>query len=412
MTPGGNRGWLLRLVVAFAFAQGAVSMARPAVSYRALALGADETAVGVVAGAYALLPLFAAVPLGRYTDGGRCAPLLPAGVVLVSGGCALSGIAGSLWTMALWSGVMGLGHLCFVIGAQSLVARRSAPHEQDRDFGHFTIGASLGQLVGPIAAGALIGADMARTSGLALLVAGAGGAVAVTSLWRVEQPVSRTSGRSRTEQGERVPVLGILRARGVPSGILVSVAVLSATDILTAYLPVVGEHRGIDPAVIGLLLSLRAAATIACRLVLTPLLRLFGRTALLTVSCLLAGLLCAGVALPVPARALAAILAALGFCLGVGQPLSMTTVVRAAPAGARSTALALRLTGNRMGQVAAPAAAGLIAGVAGVAAPFVLLGTLLLLSCGVAARTPSDPARERPSDRNGTRDRPRCRTGR
>ncbi|MFD3628239.1 MFS transporter [Streptomyces sp. NPDC058698] len=412
MTPGGNRGWLLRLVVAFAFVQGAVSMARPAVSYRALALGADETAVGVVAGAYALLPLFAAVPLGRYTDGGRCAPLLPAGVVLVSGGCALSGIAGSLWTMALWSGVMGLGHLCFVIGAQSLVARRSAPHEQDRDFGHFTIGASLGQLVGPIAAGALIGADMARTSGLALLVAGAGGAVALTSLWRVEQPVSRTSGRSRTEQGERVPVLGILRARGVPSGILVSVAVLSATDILTAYLPVVGEHRGIDPAVIGLLLSLRAAATIACRLVLTPLLRLFGRTALLTVSCLLAGLLCAGVALPVPAWALAAILAALGFCLGVGQPLSMTTVVRAAPAGARSTALALRLTGNRMGQVAAPAAAGLIAGVVGVAAPFVLLGTLLLLSCGVAARTPSDPARERPSDRNGPRDRPRCRAGR
>ena len=32
MRPGGNRGWLLRLVIAFSFAQGAVSMARPAVS--------------------------------------------------------------------------------------------------------------------------------------------------------------------------------------------------------------------------------------------------------------------------------------------------------------------------------------------------------------------------------------------
>ncbi len=136
MTPGGNRGWLLRLVVAFGFAQAAVSMARPAVSYRALALGADERAVGVIAGVYALLPLFAAVPLGRRTDHGRCAPLLPTGVVLISAGCALSGVAGSLGAMALWSGVMGLGHLCFVIGAQSLVARRSAPHEQDRNFGH------------------------------------------------------------------------------------------------------------------------------------------------------------------------------------------------------------------------------------------------------------------------------------
>ncbi|MFF9220582.1 MFS transporter [Streptomyces viridosporus] len=390
MAPGGNRGWLLRLVIAFGFAQGAVSMARPAVSYRALALGADERAIGVIAGAYALLPLFAAVPLGRRTDHGRCAPLLPAGVVLISGGCALSGLVHSLGAMGLWSGVMGLGHLCFVIGAQSLVARQSAPHEQDRNFGHFTIGASLGQLIGPIAAGALIGGpDMAGTSTLALLAAGAGAAVACTSLWRIEHPAPVAS---RTAPGGRVPVGRILRARGVPAGILISMAVLSATDILTAYLPVVGEHRGIAPSVVGLLLSLRAAATIACRLVLTPLLRLLGRTVLLTVTCLLAAVLCAGIAVPVPVGALAVMLAALGFCLGVGQPLSMTTVVQAAPADARSTALALRLTGNRLGQVAAPAAAGLVAGAAGVAAPFVVLGALLFLSAGAALRTPAAPA--------------------
>ncbi|MGY6020778.1 MFS transporter [Streptomyces spinosirectus] len=389
MRPGGNRGWLLRLVIAFGFAQGAVSMARPAVSYRALALGADERAVGVIAGVYALLPLFAAVPLGRRTDHGRCAPLLPAGVVLIAGGCALSGVAGSLWTMAVWSGVMGLGHLCFVIGSQSLVARRSAPHEQDRNFGHFTIGASLGQLVGPVAAGALIGGpDMAGTSALALLVAGAGAAVAFTSLWRIED---RTAAGSPVGARGRVPVGGILRARGVPAGMLVSLSVLSATDILTAYLPVVGEHRGIAPSAIGVLLSVRAGATVACRLVLTPLLRLLGRPALLTVTCLLAALLCAGIALPMPVWTLGVLLAALGFCLGVGQPLSMTTVVQAAPDDARSTALALRLTGNRLGQVAAPAAAGLVAGAAGVAAPFVMLGVLLLLSAGGALRAPAAP---------------------
>ncbi|TLS43465.1 MFS transporter [Streptomyces montanus] len=384
MRPGRNRGWLLRLVIAFSFAQGAVSMARPAVSYRALALGADERAVGVIAGVYALLPLFAAVPLGRRTDHGRCAPLLPAGVVLIAGGCALSGTANSLLAMAAWSGVMGLGHLSFVIGAQSIVARQSEPHEQDRNFGHFTIGASLGQLVGPIAAGALIGGpDMAGTSALALLVAGAGAAVSFTSLWRIEH---RAPATSRARQGERAPVHRILRTRGVPAGIFISLAVLSATDILTAYLPVVGEHRGIAPSVIGLLLSLRAAATIACRLVMTPMLRLLGRAVLLTTTCLLAAFLCVGIALPVPVWALAVMLAALGFCLGVGQPLSMTTVVQAAPEDARSTALALRLTGNRLGQAAAPAAAGLIAGIAGTAAPFVMLGALLLIASGLGLR--------------------------
>ncbi|GAA2943771.1 MFS transporter [Streptomyces argenteolus] len=383
--PG--RGWLLRLVIAFAFAQGAVSMARPAVSYRALSLGADERAIGVIAGAYALLPLFAAVPLGRRTDHGRCAPLLPLGVVLITGGCALSGGARSLPALAAWSGVMGLGHLCFVIGAQSLVARQSAPAEQDRDFGHFTIGASLGQLVGPIAAGYLVSEQdgaMARTSALALLVSAAVAAVSFTALWRVEHHGS--AGSPRPPVRKRVPVGRILRTRGVPAGIFISLAVLSATDILTAYLPVVGEQRGIAPATVGLLLSLRAAATIACRLVMTPMLRLLGRTALLTTTCLLGGLLCAGIALPVPVWALAVMLAVLGFCLGVGQPLSMTTVVRAAPAAARSTALALRLTGNRLGQVAAPASAGLTAGVAGSAAPFLMLGALLVGAAGLGVR--------------------------
>lgn len=342
----------------------------------------------MITGVYALLPLFAAVPLGRRTDHGRCAPLLPLGVVLIAGGCALSGRADSLTAMAAWSGVMGLGHLCFVIGAQSIVARQSAPAEQDRNFGHFTIGASLGQLIGPIAAGYLIserGGAMGRTSALALLVAAAVAAVSLGSLWRIEHRAAPAA--RRAAHGPKVPVGRILRARGVPAGIFISLAVLSATDILTAYLPVVGEHRGIAPATIGLLLSLRAAATIACRLVMTPMLRVLGRPVLLTTTtCLLAGLLCAGIALPVPDGALAVLLAVLGFCLGVGQPLSMTTVVQTAPAAARSTALALRLTGNRLGQVAAPASAGLVAGVAGTAAPFVMLGALLLAAAGLGAR--------------------------
>ncbi|MFI0735317.1 MFS transporter [Streptomyces sp. NPDC021225] len=410
-SPKPGRGWLLRLVIAFSFAQGAVSMARPAVSYRALALGADARAVGVIAGVYALLPLFAAVPLGRRTDHGRCAPLLPIGVVLIVTGCALSGRAGSLLEMAVWSGVMGLGHLSFVIGAQSLVARQSAPEDQDRNFGHFTIGASLGQLIGPIAAGQVVsehGDALARTSAAALFVSAVVAAFAVTSLWRIEHRTpaadrTRAGASDRSEGGGarsgRVPVVGILRTRGVASGIFISLAVLSATDILTAYLPVVGEQRSIAPAVIGLLLSVRAAATIACRLVMTPMIRLMGRTVLMAVSCLGAGLLCAALALPVPAWGLGILLAALGFCLGVGQPLSMTTVVQAAPDGARSTALALRLTGNRLGQVAAPASAGVLAGIAGTAAPFVMLGVLLLASAGVAIRParrgapPAPPAR-------------------
>lgn len=317
----------------------------------------------MITAVYALLPLLVAVPLGRRTDHGRCAPLLVVGVALISGGCALSGLAGALPVMAAWSGVRGLGHLCFVIGAQSIVARRSAPEDRDRNFGHFTIGASLGQLIGPVAAGLVISEHdgrMAPTSATALLVSGA--AVSYVSLRRLEQRAGAAppDATDRTA-GRPVAVRAILRTRGVPAGIFMSLAVLSATDILTACLPVIGEDRAIAPTTIGLLLSLRAAATITCRLVMTPMIRWLGRTALMAGSCTLAGVLCGGLVLPVPVPvwALAAMLLAFGFCLGVGQPLSMTTVVQAAPERARSTALALRLTGNRLGQVAAPAGAGI-----------------------------------------------------
>ncbi|WP_206314569.1 MFS transporter [Streptomyces coryli] len=361
-------------------------MARPAVSYRALALGADARAVGIIAGVYAVLPLLAAVPLGRRTDHGRCAPLLPVGVALIGIGCALSGLANSLAAMAAWSAVMGLGHLVFVIGAQSLVARQSGPDDHDRNFGHFTIGASLGQLVGPIAAGVLVDerdGHMARTSALALLVSAAVAVCAYAAMWRIERSGAGAPGKAGREAA-KVPVHRILRTRGVPGGIYTSLAVLSAADILTAYLPVVGEERGIAPAVVGVLLSLRAGASVLCRVALPPMARLLGRDVLLVVSCALSAGLCVLLVMPVPVWALAVALTLLGFFLGVGQPLSMTTVVQAAPPEARSTALALRLSGNRLGQIAAPASAGLVAGVAGTAAPFAMLGGLLVTAAGAA----------------------------
>jgi predicted MFS family arabinose efflux permease len=75
-----------------------------------------------------------------------------------------------------------------------------------------------------------------------------------------------------------------------------------------------------------------------------------------------------------------------GAGLGYGQPLSMTLVVQRVPRHARATALAVRLTGNRLGQVAAPAAAGVVAGNAGTGAVFWLLSGLLVASAVAVGR--------------------------
>ncbi|HWM38549.1 MAG TPA: MFS transporter, partial [Streptomyces sp.] len=218
---------------------------------------------------------------------------------------------------------------------------------------------------------------------------------------RAGRPVggSTTASPGMSADGSAVPVVRILRARGVPAGIFTSLAVLSTTDVLTAYLPVVGEERGIAPGMVGILLSLRAAASVLSRLALPPMTAWLGRQMLLVVSCVVAGVVCALLAVPLPVWALALALVVLGFGLGVGQPLTMSTVVQASPERARSTALALRLTGNRLGQVGAPAGAGLLAGAAGAAAPFVLLGALLL---GASVAAAGSRARARTDEKAGT----------
>ena len=142
--------WFLGLLVCVFATQTALNLARPLVSYRAIALGADATAVGVVTAAYALLPIVVAVPLGRATDRlGRSAEVLLLGVVLLGVAPLLLAGADTLVTVGLASTALGFGHLAFMIAAQGLVAARSAGGDLDRAFGVFTAVTSAGQLVGP-----------------------------------------------------------------------------------------------------------------------------------------------------------------------------------------------------------------------------------------------------------------------
>jgi MFS family permease len=174
----------------------------------------------------------------------------------------------------------------------------------------------------------------------------------------------------------------------VPAGIFASIAVLSASDVFTAYLPVLGEQRAIGPAVIGVLLALRAGFSLVSRIGIVTLVRRVGRVRLITLSAVGAAAALGGMTFTGDVILLGVLCALVGAGLGFGQPLSMTIVVQLVPDHARATALAIRLTGNRVGQVAAPATAGLIAGNAGANAVFWMLGGLLVAS-GAAVQRPT-----------------------
>ena len=381
-------GWLGRILVTLVLTQAALFLARPVTSYRALALGADERVIGLITACFAVVPLVVAVRLGRVADRRRPVGMLAGGVAILIVAYVLLGLAGSLAELALWSALLGLGHLGLMLAAQSLVAQQSDDSRHDRDFGLMTAAVSLGQLVGPALGGLVLSTGPAGSlegaTTHAFLVA-AGLTVLALPACRGTGPANRGRGGPR-QDGKPVSAMDIVRAPGVPAGMFASVAILAAVDIVTAYLPVIGERRGIGPALVGVLLSLRAAASILSRLLIPVMVRALDRVRLIAVSA--AGSALAMTVLPVPdgPAALAAVVMVAGFFLGIGQPLTMSLIVQAVPGQARGTALAIRLTGNRVGQVATPAAAGLVAGAAGIAAAFWLLGGLLVLAAATVAR--------------------------
>jgi MFS family permease len=381
-------GWLARVLAGVVLTQAALYLARPVTSYRALALGADARAVGLITAAFALVPLVVAMPLGRASDRWRPGYLLTGGIVLGALACALLGLADTLAGLALASAVLGLGHLALTLAGQSLIARQSADALHDRDFGLYAAAASSGQLVGPALAGLALstaGRSLEAATTLGFLVAAGLMALAVPTSLGTDRLAGARRPRDR-QAGRPLRTGELIGARGVPAGMLASLAMLATVDVLTAYLPVLGVQRGIPPAVVGALLSLRAATSILSRVLIPWMVGRLGRVRLLAASAAGSALLTAALPLSGSVAVLGVLLAAAGFLLGIGQPLTMSMVVQAVPSDTRGTALAIRLTGNRFGQVATPAAAGLVAGAAGVSAAFWLLGGLLGLAALAVVR--------------------------
>ncbi|WP_219806355.1 MULTISPECIES: MFS transporter [unclassified Streptomyces] len=389
--PAGERGgrssrWLWWLLACVIRTQTALNLARPLLSYKAIALGGDASAIGLITSAYALLSLVVAVPLGRLADRTtRAHWIVLGGIVLLVGAPLLLAASFSLTAVAVAGTVLGFGHIVSMIAGQGLVARRSTDSDLDRNFGWFTAAVAVGQMTGPLIGGLVLGQGQAAELGTpivhALLLAAviaAAGAVGLVGL--VRNSPRHPTGATRPAAAERPPVFSLLRTPGVAPGLFISLALLSSVDLLTAYLPLIAEQRGISPAATGVLLALRAAFSIASRLLLATLLTRWSRRTLVVSSALGSAVSLSLVALPWADQwwLMAPALAVGGFLLGIGQPLTMTSVVLAVPTHARGTALALRLWANRLGQVALPAGAGLVAASAGAAGS-------LWFACGVLA---------------------------
>ncbi len=412
-----HASWLWRLLVCITLAHTGLGLARPVLTYRVLDFEGTAVDIGVLTAAHAAVPVLVALWLGRRIDRLRRVELVVAsGAVGLASACIGAALAPGVPGLVLASAGLGTANLALLVAAQASVAHRSGPGTLDRDFGWFSACSALGQGLGPAIGGWVLtvaGESPGHGAAPALVLAAVicvGAAVPMVRFPAASsaglhgsgpddpaRPGSVPLGRAATrpaevedaEPGSTEPepavvgppgLVALLGRPGIRSALVVSTLLLCAVDLLTAYLPLLAEQRGIGPAAVGMLLAVRGFSSMASRFLLGTLSRRASRERLVTVSALGAGL-CLGLTGVVPSVVmLAGLMVVGGFLLGIGQPLTMALVVSIAPASMRASALALRLVGNRTGQLAIPLLAGGAASRWGVGALFIGQAVLMVAS--------------------------------
>jgi MFS family permease len=360
-------------------------------SYRAIELGLPVLWLGIIATGFAVVPAVMALQVGRWIDRGNDAKATWIGAALVLVAC----IGFWLWPrsamhLLAFTVLLGFGHMFAMAGHQMLAVRAGRVRSRESALGYYMVAASIGQGLGPFVVGWLGGAAaLPPTERLFAIGLGAATVSLVVALLIRPDPATPKKYRS----GDVVPIKDLLRLRGFPAVMVSSIVTITAQDLLVIYLPALGAERHIDAYNIGLLLTVRSAASLVSRAFYARLIFSIGRMPLTLVSMLgsAAGFLVLAIPLALPAMYVVLIL--LGFAMGIASTLTLSGVMYLAPPEACGTALTLRMTGNRVGQIVFPALAGVVAAATGVAGILLALGFGLAASgMAVAMRQPMPPA--------------------
>ncbi|PWK60330.1 MFS transporter [Aminobacter sp. AP02] len=378
-STGLNLALLLPVLLAAVLLQVVVPLSRVATSYRALELELPLLQIGLLSSAFALLPILFSLHIGRYNDlRGEGATALAGSAVVVIAVFGLWLLSSGFLPMMVFTCILGVGHVMLVSALQMMTTRCSTPDQHDRVLGHFLVATALGQILGPMAISLTTpaGAQYPDSSLYWILASSALGLGACSRLIRAGLPRHVPHSDSPGFQAASVVRIPGLLALIVASGLAVA-----TNDLIIVFFPVLAAANGINAGMVGLLLSVRALASMASRLLFSRLVDAIGKVRLMTLALLATAVATATLALDMPIWGVGLALAGSGFSMGLAIACSISLSLALAPASGKATAMSIRLTANRLAQFLLPLGAGASAVIVGPGGIFALSG-LCLMACG------------------------------
>jgi MFS family permease len=373
---------LVPLLISTMLVQLVTAMVRVTTSYRAVELNLSIVWLGLIAATFAICPILIAVRVGREIDRGYDAHTTWLGAAIFAVACASFATASSTVALLVSSTIMGTGHIMLMASQQMLCVRAAGPRSLESVFGNYMVAGAIGQGVGPYIVGWVGGTAAVPPTQLLFIVGAVVAALTCAVALTIRPGPNKPLAVGDTEI---VPVGQIVRIPGLVGVVLAGVILVSASDIIVIYVPLLGAERHIDVHAVGLLLTVRAAFSMVARLFYARMVAMFGRWPLMIVSTFACALSYAAFAAPLPLWAMHMAIAVMGFSFGLATTLSITIVVDMTSVSARGTTNSLRIMSNRAGQFVLPAGAGLVAAAAGLSGLFLVLAAAISASAAAMA---------------------------
>lgn len=347
------------------------------VSLLALQLGADAATVGLLIACYAVPPLVLAVQVGRLADRiGMRWPML-AGAAFVAAAMLTGRLWGAIPGLFAVATLVGIGFVLFMVAVQNLVGALDG--NRTRNYSILTIGYSISNFVGPMAAGYAIEYS-GHSDAFLLFALFPLPAIAVLALY-----VSLTRVAVKPSAGNKGRAIELLRHAPLRTTILISGLQMAAWELFVFFVPIYGHSIALAPSTIGTILGSFAIATFVVRFALPALTSRLRIETVLSAAMLAAAAACVVFPLAQDARALVAIAFVIGLGLGCGHPLSLTLSFERSPPGRSGEAAGVRVTVTNLARVAVPLLTGAFGAVLGPMAVF-LLDAAILAGTGWLAR--------------------------
>lgn len=351
-----------------------IAGSRPLIPLYARDLGVSHAEIGIIVAMFSFLPLFLSIKAGKIIDRiGVRSPLI-LGILFGSLSMIVLAVLNNLVGIYISQIFSGLAQLIFVLSIQAYAGQFSKSKVREYFISVFSIAVAAGSFVGPLISGGL--SDLLSNT-YAFFILGIVILLAVPSSFLLRKLQVKKL-EPAEQEGKEENSFKLLYIKDLRKAVLVSSLVLLAKDAYVAFFPLLAAEKGVSTLAIGAIISLNAAAGILIRSILPWVVRRLKRNVIITISIVVAGIIYILNPFVESVLGLSILGFVLGFCSGIGQPLSIFTTISSLPQDRVAEGLGLRLMFNKLTQIIAPLSLGAVSSIAGMSGVFYVCGAFIM----------------------------------